>query len=50
MNRPVTSSGLVACLCAWALGGASPAPAAQESAPGRFHGTSACGAVVLWTK
>lgn len=32
MNRPVTSSGLVACLCAWALGGASPAPAAQESA------------------
>lgn len=32
MSRPVTSSGLVACLWVWALGGASPAPAAQESA------------------
>lgn len=32
MNHPVTSSGLVACLFVWALGGASPVPAVQESA------------------
>lgn len=32
MNHPVTSSSLVACLFVWALGGASPVPAVQESA------------------